>query len=178
VEAPLRHRRKLIWEKNGSITPLYMRTSERAHNAVLNAKKRHLTRRRRTMSRAINWRRRALLFYCVATLGFGVGIGAAGAHSRLTKSDPAARAVVETAPKELKLWFNEAVEPAFAKVWIIPAEGSQIPLTSRGDSSDRKLLVVTMPDNVPAGAVMIGYHVLSVDGHTIEDKLSFTLKAK
>ena len=113
------------------------------------------------MSRAINWKGRALLLYFVALFAFGLGVTGLAAHSRLTKSDPAARAVLETAPKELKLWFNEAVEPAFAKVWIVPAEGQQIPLTSRGDSSDPKLLVVTMPDNVPAGAVVIGYLVLA-----------------
>jgi copper resistance protein C len=125
-----------------------------------------------------NLKGRIVLLYFVALLGFGLGIAGASAHSRLTKSDPAARAVLETAPKELKLWFNEAVEPAFAKVWIVPTEGPQIPLTSRGDSSDPKLLVVTMPDNVPAGAVDIGYHILSVDGHTVEDKLSFTVEPK
>lgn len=102
----------------------------------------------------------------------------ATAHSRLVRSDPAARAVVEAAPKELKLWFNEKVEPAFAKIWIEPAQGPQIQLTSRGDSSDKKLLTVTLPGNLPPGPVNIGYHVLSVDGHTIEDKLSFTIKAK
>jgi methionine-rich copper-binding protein CopC len=122
--------------------------------------------------------KRTLSFCFVALLGFGLGTAGASAHSRLTKSDPAARAVLETAPKELKLWFNEAVEPAFAKVWIVPANGSQISLTSRGDSSDRKLLIVNFPDNVPAGVVVIGYHVLSVDGHTVDDKLSFTVKPK
>ena len=122
--------------------------------------------------------KRTLSFCFVALLGFGFGTASAAAHSRLTKSDPAARAVLEAAPKELKLWFNEAVEPAFAKVWIVPANGPQISLTSRGDSSDRKLLIVTFPDNVPAGAVVIGYHVLSVDGHTVDDKLSFTVKPK
>jgi copper resistance protein C len=121
---------------------------------------------------------RIVLLYFVALLGFGLGIAGASAHSRLTKSDPAARAVLEAAPKELKLWFNEAVEPAFAKVWIVPAEGQQIPLTSRGDSSDPKLLVVTIPDKLPSGPVEIGYHILSVDGHTVEDKLSFTIKSE
>ena len=128
------------------------------------------------MSHAAKWKGRALLVYCVTLLGFAFAASGAAAHSRLTKSEPAAREVVEQAPKELKLWFNEAVEPAFAKVWIAPADGSQIPLASRGDSSDKKLLVVTMPDKVPAGPIVIKYHVLSVDGHTIEDKLSFTLK--
>src|ERR1700730_8341263 len=140
--------------------------------------KRHMKRSCRTMRCESKWKGQTLLLCFVALLGFGLGIADVAAHSRLVKSAPAARAVLDAAPKELKLWFNEAVEPAFAKVWIIPAKGPQIPLTSRGDNSDHKLLIVAIPDNVPAGAVVIGYHVLSVDGHTIEDKLSFTIKAK
>jgi copper resistance protein C len=128
------------------------------------------------MRSAIDRRGRALFVYVVVLVGFGLGISGAAAHSRLVKSDPSARAVLDTAPKELKLWFNEGVEPAFAKIWIVPAQGAQISLTSRGDSSDRKLLIVTLPDNLPAGPVNIGYHVLSVDGHVVEDKLTFTVK--
>ena len=129
------------------------------------------------MRRAIDRRERALLVYVLVLLGFGLAISEAAAHSRLVKSDPSARAVLEKAPKELKLWFNEGVEPAFAKIWIVPAQGPQIPLTSQGDKSDPHLLIVALPDNLPAGPVVIGYHVLSVDGHTIEDKLTFTVKA-
>lgn len=130
------------------------------------------------MRREIDRGGRVLLVYLVVLLGFGLVSFGAAAHSRLVKSDPSARAVLDTAPKELKLWFNEAVEPAFAKVWIIPAQGQQVSLKSRGDSADPKLLVVTMPDNLPAGPVNIGYHVLSVDGHVIEEKLSFTVKTR
>ncbi|MGQ0446386.1 MAG: copper resistance CopC family protein [Beijerinckiaceae bacterium] len=129
------------------------------------------------MRRATDWKRRALLFYLVLLSGFGLGIFGAAAHSRLVKSDPAARAVLEKAPKELKLWFNEGVEPAFAKVWIIQAKGAQIALTCRGDSSNPKLLIAAFPNNQPDGPVVIGYHMLSVDGHTIDDQLTFTVKA-
>ena len=127
------------------------------------------------MRRAIDRRGRTLLVYFIVLLGFGLGISEVAAHSRLVKSEPSARAVLDTAPKVLKLWFNENVEPAFAKVWIVPAEGEQIPLTSHGDSSDPRLLIVAFPDNVPAGPVTVGYHILSVDGHVVDDKLSFTI---
>jgi copper resistance protein C len=80
-------------------------------------------------------RGQALLVYLVVLLGFGLGISEVVAHSRLVKSDPSARAVLATSPKELRLWFNEAVEPAFAKVWIVPAQGARISLTSHGDRS-------------------------------------------
>ncbi len=119
---------------------------------------------------------RAPLVYAMVLIGFGLGISGASAHSRLVKSEPAARAVLDKAPKEMKLWFNEGVEPAFAKVWIIPASGAQIPLTSRGDSSDPKLLIVSLPDNLSAGPVNIGYHMLSVDGHVVDAELTFTIE--
>jgi len=79
-------------------------------------------------------------------------------------------------PKELRLWFNEAVEPAFAKVWIVPAHGPQIPFTSHCDSSDPRLLIVTLPDDLAAGPMIIGYHILSVDGHVADAQLTFTIK--
>jgi methionine-rich copper-binding protein CopC len=122
-------------------------------------------------------RRPALLVYFIILLGFGFGLSEATAHSRLVRSDPPSRAVLDSAPKELKLWFNESVEPAFAKFWILPVQGDQIPLTSRGDSADPHILIVTLPDKLPAGPVNIGYHVLSVDGHTVDDKLNFSIKA-
>jgi len=119
--------------------------------------------------------RRGALLTC-ALAGISFGSRSARAHSRLVKSDPAARAIVTSAPKEVRLWFNEQVEPAFAKIWIMPAQGETIPLSSRGDPSDTHLLVATLPDQLPAGPIVIGFHVLSVDGHTIEDKLTFTIK--
>jgi copper resistance protein C len=131
-------------------------------NAQGNAKATRSYQMRRAISRRHGGQ--ALLAYFVVLFGFGLGISGAAAHSRLVKSDPSARAVLDTVPKELKLWFNEGVEPAFAKVWIVPAEGAQIPLTSHGDSSDPRLLIVTLPDDVAAGPVVIGYHILSVDG--------------
>ena len=130
------------------------------------------------MGRAISRRHggQALLMYFVVLFGFGLGISEVAAHSRLVRSDPSARAVLDTAPKELKLWFNEGVEPAFAKVWIVPAKGPHVPLASRGDSSDQRLLIVTLPDKLAAGPVVIGYHILSVDGHVVDSQLTFTIK--
>ena len=69
-----------------------------------------------------------------------------------------------------------AVEPAFAQVWIVPAKGPHVPLASRGDSSDQRLLIVTLPDDLATGPVVIGYHILSVDGHVVDAQLTFTIK--
>jgi hypothetical protein len=130
----------------------------------------------RRAAKPLSLGRRALALCLVAALGLGVGAMDAAAHSRLVKSDPAARAVLSAAPKEVRLWFNEAIEPAFAKIWIIPAEGPQIPLANHRDDADPRLLVATLPDNLPKGPVAIGYRVLSVDGHVVESTLTFTVQ--
>jgi len=125
-------------------------------------------------------RRRVVLTSLLVLAGSILGPRDATAHSRLVKSDPAARAVVTAAPKEVRLWFNEQVEPAFAKIWIASSDAEwrvqRALLSSRGDTSDKRLLVTTLPAELPDGPVVIGFHVLSVDGHTIEDKLTFTIK--
>lgn len=121
--------------------------------------------------------RRTFLVLAFGLVG-GLAIGAtnARAHSRLVKSDPSARAVLGAAPKEVRLWFNEPIEPAFAKTWLVPPDGAKVELANRGDASDKQLLIATIPDNVPQGPVVIAFRVLSVDGHVIEDKLVFTIK--
>lgn len=117
-----------------------------------------------------------MLVCLVALVGFSILAPEASAHSRLVKSDPAARAVLATAPKELKLWFNEAIEVAFAKIWLVSADGAKAPLANHGDASDPRLLIVTLPDNLAPGPVVIEYRVLSVDGHVVESQLTFNVK--
>ena len=120
--------------------------------------------------------RRAIILTFAALAGLALGLTDAMAHSRLVKSDPAARAVVTAPLAEVRLWFNESIEPAFAKVWIISGDGTQTPLATRGDPSDPRLVVVALPASLPDGPVNIGYHVLSVDGHVVESQLSFTIQ--
>jgi methionine-rich copper-binding protein CopC len=120
--------------------------------------------------------RRGIILLFAALAGLSIGLTGALAHSRMVKSEPAARAVLATAPAEVKLWFNESIEPAFAKVWLIGADGTQTPLQTHGEASDPRLVVVALPAGLPDGAVNIGYHVLSVDGHVVESQLTFTIQ--
>ena len=113
---------------------------------------------KRTMElpdRAIDRRERALLVYAVVLLIFALESPVLR-RIRVWLNPILPRAVLDKAPKESKLWFNEGVEPAFAKVWIVPAQGPQIPLTSHGEvrspPSDTWL-----PDNLPAGPVVIRF---------------------
>ncbi len=116
-----------------------------------------------------------LVLGLAALLGLAVGASETLAHSRLVRSEPPSRAVLDTAPKELKFWFNEPIEPAFAKLWLVPAQGDKIALAAHGDASDPRLLIGELPDKLPDGPVVIAYHVLSVDGHVVEAQLTFNV---
>lgn len=102
---------------------------------------------------------------------------AALAHAALVKSEPARRAVLSKAPAQLRLWFNEKIEPAYATIHVFRQDGTPVvhPL-AQVDKDDGKLLVLELPKLEP-GAYTVKYRVLSVDGHTVDYGYTFTLKS-
>lgn len=105
--------------------------------------------------------------------------GEAQAHAALVKSEPARRAMLSKPPQQLRLWFNERLEPEYATVSVI-MEGVGQPVTTqkvRVDKDDPKLLVLELPMLSP-GAYTVKYRVLSVDGHTVDYGYTFTVKAE
>ena len=101
-----------------------------------------------------------------------------GAHALLVKSAPARRAVLTRSPERVQLWFNEALEPAFARLTVLDSRGARV---DRGDASvepdDPKLLSVKLPALEP-GTYTVKLRVLSVDGHVVESEFSFTVRPR
>jgi copper resistance protein C len=99
------------------------------------------------------------------------------AHAVLVRSTPAVRGVLTTAPDRVQLWFNEELEPAFARLSVWSASGTQVDV---GDAAvapgDPKLLTVGLKALTP-GTYTVKYRVLSVDGHVVEREFPFTLRA-
>ena len=103
---------------------------------------------------------------------------AALAHAALVKSEPARRATLSKSPSQLRLWFNERLEPEYATISVI-REGAG-PVTTqkaRVDKDDPKLLALELPMLSP-GTYTVKYRVLSVDGHTVDYGYTFTVKAE
>ena len=101
---------------------------------------------------------------------------AALAHAVLVKSVPAQRAALVEAPPRIELWFNERLEPAYSKASVTNEAGEQVDRRDVAVSAeDPRRLSLSLPALKP-GRYTVSFRVLSVDGHVVESRLSFTVK--
>lgn len=127
------------------------------------------------MSSARRWRGGVL---AVALLAEFLGPAArAGAHASLVRSVPAHRAVLGQMPERVQLWFNERLEPAYSTVSVWNEAGAQVDAldVTVGPDDPRRLSVSV--ETRHAGLYTVKYRVLSVDGHIVDNRFSFTVKA-
>lgn len=131
------------------------------------------------MPRYLFWRRRWAPFFAAA---FAAALilatpQAALAHAAMVKSDPAARAVLRQTPKQIRLWFNEAVEAAYSTITLTDQAGKKIVPTGPAtvDRADDKLLALPVPA-LPPGVYAVNARVLSRDGDVVNFHFTFTVK--
>jgi hypothetical protein len=118
--------------------------------------------------------RRILVFAAVAVLLLAPV--AAWAHAKLVKSEPAQRAVLNQSPSQLRLWFNERLEPAFSIATVLDASGNRVTSSEAAVSNaDPKLLVLLLPA-LAKGIYTVQFQVLSVDGHTAKAGFKFEIR--
>lgn len=100
------------------------------------------------------------------------------AHAYLVRSSPVARAILTSVPERVQLWFNERLEPAYARISIWNAGGRRVDADDgQVDTADPTRLSVGVP-RLPAGVYTVKYRVLSVDGHVVEAAFTFTVRPR
>ncbi|WP_433224280.1 copper resistance CopC family protein [Microtetraspora malaysiensis] len=113
-----------------------------------------------------------LLFACAALLGVAAP---AQAHNVLVGSDPKDGAQVATAPERITLNFDQPVRRDFARIAVTGPDGADYTrgeITTKGNDAS-----VGLAPLGPAGAYVIGYRVVSNDGHPVTGTITFTLTA-
>lgn len=98
------------------------------------------------------------------------------AHANLDHAEPKVGSTVNQAPKEVKIWFSQSVEPAFSTIEVFDSAGKQIDKKdSHVDKSDKAVLIVSVPALGP-GAYKVAWHVVSTDTHKTHGDFKFTVK--
>lgn len=96
------------------------------------------------------------------------------AHATLEKVTPAQNSVVENAPKEITLKFNEPVHSKYSSIKIYDDNGSE--LTEVKPSTTGSSQTLTFPiENLNKGTHSIKWHTMSADGHEINDSFEFSV---
>src|SRR5699024_5207465 len=101
-----------------------------------------------------------------------LGAQAASAHAALLSTTPEDGAVLEHAPTEAVLTFNEPVQLIDGSIRLFPGEGDPVVLDAR--VSDARV-VATFPADAEDGGYALSYRVVSADGHPIAGAISFTV---
>jgi copper transport protein len=102
---------------------------------------------------------------------------AAFAHARLLRSDPFDGAVVSRAPKSVRLFFDDTVEPVAGVRAIRNGGGSVLVGKAFRPRGSTRELVVPLRPKLADGDYTVLWKALSDDGHTVEGVVAFAVGA-
>ena len=99
----------------------------------------------------------------------------AAAHAQLIGSTPAADEVLDTAPSEVELEFNEELIETGSTLLVIDSEGEN---RAAGDVVlDGRFVRAEVASDLPDGSYEIRWRVVSADGHPINGRIPFSVGA-
>ena len=96
-------------------------------------------------------------------------------HNRLVKSTPADQSTVTTAPKEIRLWFAEAPEPALSRVALMTADSTPVTTGKVRKTDDPLSIAVDVTGAMPAGRYLVRWRTSGADGHVIQGTFRFSV---
>jgi putative copper export protein/methionine-rich copper-binding protein CopC len=113
---------------------------------------------------------------CLAALLAAVPISVANAHTRLTRSSPAAGEVLRDPPAAIRLWFSGRAELSFTRVRLLSADGREVPLGVAA-RLDGRMSAFTIPigATLPGGTYTVVWQTAAADGHPVKGRYSFTM---
>jgi len=118
--------------------------------------------------------RRALVTALVAAAALALP-AAAWAHAALLKTVPPASAEVDTAPRAVRLVYDEVIEPHFAVVSVTDAAGhQQVDGTLHRSPSDPYEIDVPLRHSAK-GWYLVFWRVISADGHPVRGAFTFRI---
>jgi methionine-rich copper-binding protein CopC len=112
----------------------------------------------------------------VAVIAASLFGGAAYAHPQLQSADPAPGAATTTAPKQIRITFDENVIPKMSGVEVKDQSGKIIPTGKAAtDPANKKLLVVPVNEQLLPGDYKVEWHAVSDDTHRVKGNYSFSV---
>lgn len=105
--------------------------------------------------------------------GFVLAPMLALAHAQLDRASPAAGSTVVQAPKEVSIWFTEALEPKFSTIEVRDAGGAAVHTGTAKLAEDNAAQLRVPLKPLPPGTYRVIWRVLSVDTHRTQGDFTF-----
>jgi len=98
------------------------------------------------------------------------------AHAKLQSSDPQAGSTLDVAPKQVRLKFNETLEPAFSRIRVTGAGNKEIALAATTvDKAEPTVMTAALPP-LSAGEYHIQWTTMTRDGHKVKGEVVFKVR--
>jgi methionine-rich copper-binding protein CopC len=116
-------------------------------------------------------------FLAVTTFALASAVtSSAFAHAKLQSSDPQAGSTLDAAPTQVRLKFNEALEPAFSKIKVTGPQSKEIPVAATTvDKADPTVMTAPLPA-LSSGEYHIQWSTMTHDGHKVKGEVTFKVK--
>lgn len=111
--------------------------------------------------------------WCLALVA--ASAAAAAAHMAVRRTMPEAGAVLSESPREVRIWFTQAPDPAVSRLRLEGAAGA----VALGDTTvqDDRSLAAALPSKLEAGTYTVNWRTAGDDGHTQRGDFAFTVRA-
>ncbi len=110
----------------------------------------------------------------LATLLLGAGM--AWGHAFLERAEPRVGSTVKASPAQVRVWFTEAIEPAFSTLEVVNRSGDRVDRgPAKVDAASPTLLQVPLKPLGP-GIYRVKWRVLSVDTHVTDGDFTFRVE--
>ncbi len=100
----------------------------------------------------------------------------AWAHAILVKSQPTKDETVTVSPKQIDLWFNDAVRSEYKALAVIDESGKRVDNHDVEQSLTDGANIHATVSNLAPGTYTVRYRVVSEDTHIVTGKFQFTVK--
>src|SRR5579872_1128162 len=102
----------------------------------------------------------------------------ASAHAILLRSDPAQDALLNVAPRQVRMWFSEDLNPTFSTAVVVNQNNRRVDKAdAHVTSADPREMDVSLSPNLPPAVYVVVWRTDSADdGHILRGSFLFTIK--
>lgn len=115
------------------------------------------------------------LLILVAVSGIVGGAAPAGAHAALVATTPGDGAVLDAAPAEILIQFNEEISVQSDGVRVLGSDRERVDAGQARAAAN--MVVVPLRDDVGDGGYVVAWRIVSADGHPVNGAFTFSVGA-